>query len=94
MKCKPKDCADCVHFINIRTHPLWSDFVIKDSSGKVLQFEGCVFHFQALLLRQIWVAQIGTQSSVESSRNENLKGLFTVASGLREINVGPPIGLP
>lgn len=78
MKCKLKDCKDCAHFINIRTHPLFADFIIKDNSGKVVQFEGCVFHFQTMLLRQIWVNLGGVQAAVESGRNETLKGLGAI----------------
>lgn len=69
MKCKPKDCKDCVHNIDIRTHPLFRDFVIQSEDGKILDFQGCIFHFQTMLLRQIWVRTIGTQAAVESHRN-------------------------
>jgi len=69
MKCKQKDCKDCVHFINIRTHPLFHDFVIKGEDGKMVEFEGCMFHLQTLFLRQIWVRLIGNESAIESHRN-------------------------
>jgi hypothetical protein len=56
----------CVHNINIRTHPLFRDFIIKGEDGKILDFEGCIFHLQTLFLRQSWVRQIGIQAAVES----------------------------
>jgi len=84
MKCKAKDCKDCKHFINIKTHPLFKDFLIKDESGKILDFEGCIFHLGVLFLRQIWVRNIGIQSSLESGRNENLKGLGSIYGALLE----------
>ena len=81
-KCREKDCKDCVHFINIRTHPLWSDFVIKDESGKTLQFEGCNFHLQTMFLRQLWVRAMGVQEAVELNRNETMKSIAILAQGL------------
>jgi len=66
MKCKFKDCVGCVHNINIRTHPLFKDFVIKGEDGRTIDFEGCIFHLQTLFLRQSWVRQIGIQAAVES----------------------------
>ena len=66
MKCKPKDCDGCMHHINLRTHPLFKEFAIKDESGKMVEFDGCIFHVAVLFLRQQWVRQIGIQAAVES----------------------------
>jgi hypothetical protein len=82
MKCRPKDCKDCVHFVNIRTHPLWRDFVIKDESGKNLVFEGCIEHLKALFLRQQWVGLVGLQSAVESNRNAVTESVLILAKGI------------
>ena len=84
MKCKTKDCKDCVHFINIRTHPLWADFVIKDESGKSLVFEGCVFHLQTMFLRQLWVRTIGVEAAIESSRDDVSGSMLILAKGINE----------
>ena len=73
MKCKPKDCDGCVHHVNIRTHPLFKDFAIKDESGKLVDFEGCIFHLAIMFLRQLWVREIGIQSAIES-RGDATKG--------------------
>jgi len=72
-KCKPSDCKGCVHFINIRTHPLFADFMIQDQSGKPIQFEGCAFHLELLFLRQIWISLGGVQSAMEGTRNATTK---------------------
>ena len=65
MKCKPKDCPGCVHFINLKTHPLFKEFVIKSEDGKIIDFEGCIFHLSVMFQRQSWVRQIGIQVAVE-----------------------------
>ena len=71
MKCRQKDCKDCVHNINIRTHPLFKDFIMKSEDGKIIEFEGCIFHLSILFQRQAWVRSIGIQSAIESHRNQD-----------------------
>ena len=82
MKCKKKDCENCVHYINIRTHPLFNDFIIKGEDGKIVEFEGCIFHLQTMFLRQIWVRLIGNEAAIESTRNILSKDLNILSSGL------------
>ena len=83
MKCKIKDCKDCVHFINIRTHSLFKDFVIKSEDGKIVDFEGCIFHLQTIFLRQLWVRSIGNQSAIESFRNNLTKGVQDLTQSIK-----------
>jgi hypothetical protein len=65
MKCKAKDCKECVHFLNIATHPLFKEFqFVRESDGKPLDFEGCVFHLQAMVQLQMWRRMIGVQAAV------------------------------
>lgn len=73
MKCKAKDCKDCVHFANIQTHPLFADMQIQTEDGKPIRFEGCIFHLQTMFTMQLWKRQIGVQAAIESSRNDNQK---------------------
>lgn len=75
MKCKEKECKGCMHFINIRTHPLFKELIIKSEDGKVIDFEGCVFHLQALFLRQIWIRTWGNQAAIEK-RGDHIAKAF------------------
>jgi len=82
MYCQAKKCPSCAHWMNLRTHPLFEDFELQDRSGKTVKFEGCVFHFQTLLMRQIWVSLGGVQAAVESGRNELSRGLGQLGQGV------------
>jgi len=69
MFCDGKKCNKCAHYINIRTHPLFKDFVIKEENGKPIDFEGCIHHLNTMFLRQIWVRAISLENVTEQNRN-------------------------
>lgn len=82
-KCKSKDCNGCVHFVDIQKHPLFAGFQIQSGDNKPFIFEGCIFHLLTFFQFQAWMRLEGTQSAIESGRNETVKAIkeFTFYMG-------------
>ena len=43
------------------------------------------FHFQTLIMRQIWVGQTGIQAAVETRGNDTAQGLQNLGQGMLQV---------
>ena len=91
MKCKAKDCTGCQHYVNMATHPMFKEFVfVRESDGRPMEFEGCIFHLLVLVELQSWRRMIGVQAATEDNRNYTHAGWQTFLESIRpHKQIGP-----